>query len=170
MVNVTPHALQREMADTGAIIGGDCDGTVYLRDRWFGSDDAIYAAARLAEVVSNEGALTDLIGNLPKTSLSILSLDDNSPLHAALLALLTEEANFAGARVSRESGIRVDFADSWVHVDDVASTSKPTLRIEGDDDDCLARLAGLITDLLSRRHPELKISFPISPMMTFRSP
>lgn len=170
MVNVTPHALQREMADTGAIIGGDCDGTFYLRDRWFGSDDAIYAAARLTEIVSNEGALTDLVAKLPKTSLSILSLDDNSPLHAALLALLNEKTNFAGARVSRESGVRVDFADSWVRIDDVGSTSKPTLRIEGDDDECLARLTSLITDLLSRKYPELKISFPTSTMMTFRSP
>lgn len=169
MVNATPHTLQREMSDTGAIIGGDCDGTVYLRDRWFGSDDAIYAAARLTEIVSNEGALTDLIATLPKTSLSVLPLDDNSPLHAALLALLTEEANFAGARISREDGIRVDFADSWVHIDDVVSTRKPTLRLEGDDDVCLARLAGLITDLLSRKYPKLKISFPTSTMTTFRS-
>ena len=170
MVNATPHTLQREMADTGAIIGGDCDGTFYLRDRWFGSDDAIYAAARLAEIVSNEGALTDLIASLPETSLKVLPLDDNSALHAALLALLTDEANFAGARISREDGIRVDFADSWVHVDAVASSSKPTLRIEGDDDDCLARLEGLIADLLSRKYPELKTSFPTSTMTTFRSP
>ena len=90
------------MADTGAIIGGDCDGAFYLRDRWFGSDDAIYAAARLTEIVSNEGALTDLIASLPETSLRVLPLGDNSRLHAALWALLSEEANFAGARVSRE--------------------------------------------------------------------
>jgi len=160
MVNAIPHSLQREMADTGAIIGGDCDGAFYLRDRWFGSDDAIYAAARLTEIVSNEGALTDLIASLPETSLRVLPLCDNSPLHAALWALLAEEANFAGARVSRENGIRVDFADSWVHIDDAALTNKPTLRIEGDDDDCLARLEGLITDLLLRSYPELKISFP----------
>ena len=160
MVNAIPHSLQREMADTGAIIGGDCDGAFYLRDRWFGSDDAIYAAARLTEIVSNEGALTDLIASLPETSLKVLPLGDNSPLHAALWALLGEEANFAGARVSRENGIRVDFADSWVHIDDAALTNKPTLRIEGDDDDCLARLEGLITDLLLRSYPELKISFP----------
>ena len=37
---------------------------------------------------------------------------------------------FAGARVSRENGVRVDFADSWVHIDDAALTNKPTLRIE----------------------------------------
>ena len=160
MVNAIPHSLQREMADTGAIIGGDCDGAFYLRDRWFGSDDAIYAAARLTEIVSNEGALTDLIASLPETSLRVLPLGDNSRLHAALWALLSEEANFAGARVSRENGIRVDFADSWVHIDDAALTNKPTLRIEGDDDDCLTRLEGLITDLLLRSYPELKISFP----------
>ena len=170
MVNATPHALQREMTDTGAIIGGDCDGTLYLRDRWFGSDDAIYAAARLTEIVSNEGALTDLIDALPTTSLNVLPLGDNSSVHSALLALLAEEANFAGARVSRENGIRVDFADSWAHIDDVGTTSMPTLRIEGDDDSCRTRLEGLIADLLSRKYPELKLSFATSTMTTFRSP
>ena len=170
MVNATPHALQREMTDTGAIIGGDCDGTLYLRDRWFGSDDAIYAAARLTEIVSNEGALTDLIDALPTTSLNVLPLGDNSSVHSALLALLAEEANFAGARVSRENGIRVDFADSWAHIDDVGATSMPTLRIEGDDDSCRTRLEGLIADLLSRKYPELKLSFATSTMTTFRSP
>lgn len=169
-VDATPHTLQREMTETGAIIGGDCDGTFYLRDRWFGSDDAIYAAARLSEIVSNEGALLDLIATLPETSLNVLNLGDNRPLHTVLWALLGEEANFAGARVSRVNGIRVDFADSWVHIDDVASTSSPTLRIEGDDDNCRARLEGLITDLLSSKHPEIKISFSTSSMTTFRSP
>ena len=169
MVDATPQALQREMADTGAIIGGDCDGTLYLRDRWFGSDDAIYAAARLTEIVSNEGALTELVAALPKTSLSVLSLRDKEPLHTVLLSLLTDEANFAGARISQIDGVRVDFADSWVHIDKFASTSEPTLRIEGDDDRCRDRLEGLLTDLLSRNNPELSISFPSSTMTTFRS-
>ena len=169
MVDATPQALQREMTNTGAIIGGDCDGTIYLRDRWFGSDDAIYAAARLTEIVSNEGALTELIAALPKTSLHVLSLRNKEPLHTALLSLLTDEANFAGARISQINGVRVDFADSWVHVDKCASTNEPTLRIEGDDDSCRDRLEELLTDLLSRKNPELSISFPSSTMTTFRS-
>lgn len=170
MVEATPHVLQQEMAETGAIIGGDCDGTLYLRDRWFGSDDAIYAAARLTEIVSNEGTLSDLIAGLPKTSLSVLPLSSASPLHAALLALISEEASFAGARVSRGNGIRVDFADSWLHIDDVGATNEPTLRIEGDDDSCRTQLEGLVTDLLSRKYPDLEISFPTPIVTTFRSP
>ena len=100
MVDSAPHVLQREMTDSGAIIGGDCDGAFYLRDRWFGSDDAIYAGARLAEIVSNEGPLTDLIAALPETSLSVLPLSDKTPLHNALLVLLSDATSFAGARIS----------------------------------------------------------------------
>ena len=169
IVNATPHALQREMTASGAVIGGDCDGTLYLRDRWFGSDDAIYAAARLAEIVSNEGALTKLVAALPETSLNILPLSDKSTLHAALFAVLEEKANFAGARVTHETGIRVDFADSWVHVDDIASTGTPTLRIEGDDEHCRIQLEALIASLVTHKHPELKISFPTATMTTSRS-
>ena len=169
IADATPHALQRAMTASGAVIGGDCDGTLYLRDRWFGSDDAIYAAARLVEIVSNEGALTKLAAALPETSLNILPLSDDSTLHAALFALLADKANFAGARVLQENGIRVDFADSWVHVDDVASTGAPTLRIEGDDVHCRIQLEALIASLVSHKHPELQISFPTATMTTSRS-
>jgi len=169
-VDTAPHVLQSEMAETGAVVGGDCNGAFYLRDRWFGSEDAIYAAARLTEIVSNEGALTELLSTLPETSLIVLPLRDKRSLHVALFSLLAEEANFAGARVSQINGIRVDFADSWVHIDDVGSSSEPSLRIEGDDDSCRSRLEGLISELLSRDNPELSLTFPTSSMTTLRSP
>jgi phosphomannomutase/phosphoglucomutase len=169
MVDSAPHVLQREMTDSGAIIGGDCDGAFYLRDRWFGSDDAIYAGARLAEIVSNEGPLTDLIAALPETSLSVLPLSDKAPLHDALLVLLSDETSFAGARISQANGIRVDFADSWAHIDD-GLASDPTLRFEGDDDSCRARLEELVADLLSQKYPELALPTPLPTMTTSRSP
>ena len=169
MVDSAPHVLQREMTESGAIIGGDCDGAFYLRDRWFGSDDAIYAGARLAEIVSNEGPLTDLIAALPETSLSVLHLSNNPPLHDALLVLLSDEASFAGARISQANGIRVDFADSWAHIDG-ALANGPTLRFEGDDDSCRGRLEELVADLLSQKYPELAIPTPLPTMTTSRSP
>jgi phosphomannomutase/phosphoglucomutase len=169
MVDSAPHVLQREMTDSGAIIGGDCDGAFYLRDRWFGSDDAIYAGARLAEIVSNEGPLTRLIAALPETSLSVLPLSDKAPLHDALLVLLSDETSFAGARISQANGIRVDFADSWAHIDD-GLASDPTLRFEGDDDSCRARLEELVADLLSQKYPELALPTPLPTMTTSRSP
>ena len=170
LVDTAPHVLQSEMAETGAVVGGDCNGAFNLRDRWFGSEDAIYAAARLTEIVSNEGALTELLSTLPETSLIVLPLRDKRSLHVALFSLLAEEAIFAGARVSQMNGIRVDFADSWVHIDDVGSSSEPSLRVEGDDDSCRSRLEGLISDLLSRDNPELSLTFPTSSMTTLRSP
>lgn len=170
MVNSTPHALQREMSESGAVIGGDCNGVFYLRDRWFGSDDAIYAAARLAEIVSNEGALTDLVAKLPETSLSVLSLNSEPDLHAALLVLLSDEANFAGARLSQTDGMRVDFADSWVHIDSVGCTHEPTLRIEGDDESCRNRLEELIADFLSQQHPGLALPMSLPTLTTPRKP
>ena len=169
MVNSAPNVLQREMTDSGAIIGGDCDGAFYLRDRWFGSDDAIYAGARLAEIVSNEGPLTDLIAALPETSLSVLPLSDKTPLHNALLVLLSDATSFAGARISQTDGIRVDFADSWAHIDDVLAND-PTLRFEGDDDGCRGRLEELVADLLSQKYPELVLPTPLPTMTTSRSP
>ncbi len=160
LVNSKPSVLQQEMLDAGALIGGDSDGHIYLKDRWFGSDDAIYATARLAEIISNQGPLKNLLESLPQTSLSVLSLEGRDQLHSALETLMSDEAAFAGARISRVDGTRIDFADSWVHIDNIDCRVTPTLRFEGDDDACRSRLESLVADLLSQKRPELTLLMP----------
>ena len=169
MADTTPHVFQREMSESGAIMAGDCNGTFYLRDRWFGSDDAIYAAARLVEIIGNEGPLSSLVASLPESSFSVVSLADQSALQEALLEIMSDDTSFAGARISRVDGIRVDFADSWAHIDDENSRDEPTLIFEGDDDSCRSRLESLIADLLSQRHPELALPQPSLNLPTSRS-
>lgn len=169
MADTTPHVFQREMSESGAIMAGDCNGTFYLRDRWFGSDDAIYAAARLVEIISNEGPLSSLVASLPESSFSVVSLADQPALQEALLEIMSDDTSFAGARISRVDGIRVDFADSWAHIDDENSRDEPTLIFEGDDDSCRSRLESLIADLLSQRHPELALPQPSLNLPTSRS-
>ncbi len=44
----TGHSLiKTKMAETGAPLAGEMSGHIFFADRWYGFDDAIYAAVRL---------------------------------------------------------------------------------------------------------------------------
>ena len=51
----TGHAfIKRAMAELDAVCGGEMSGHFYFRDKWRGFDDAIFAAARLAEILARD--------------------------------------------------------------------------------------------------------------------
>lgn len=49
-----PNILYK-MDDTDSILGGEMSGHMFFRDRYYGFDDGIYAAARLLEILSQSG-------------------------------------------------------------------------------------------------------------------
>ncbi|WP_027359609.1 phosphomannomutase/phosphoglucomutase [Desulforegula conservatrix] len=65
----TGHSLIKEKMKTEkAALAGEMSGHMFFEDRYFGYDDAIYAACRLLEIMSNtDRKLSDLISDLPKT-------------------------------------------------------------------------------------------------------
>ena len=49
----TGHSLIKgKMKEEKAVLGGEMSGHIFFADRYFGYDDAIYAAARLLEILS----------------------------------------------------------------------------------------------------------------------
>ena len=46
--------MRAKMLETGALLGGEFSGHLYIKERWFGFDDAIYAAARVLEIMALE--------------------------------------------------------------------------------------------------------------------
>ena len=62
------HAREKYM-ETGALLGGEFSGHIFFGERWYGFDDAIYATARLAEMMSGTGLdLTTLLAEYPDTA------------------------------------------------------------------------------------------------------
>ena len=156
-----PQVVQREMQTKGALIGGDSAGAVYIRDRWLGSNDPLYSAARLAEIISNsDSKLSALIEALPTITTSVVRLLEAEVLHEALFSLLRDESNFPGARITLSEGVRVDFADSGLHLEPIDTEGSASLRFEGDDVECRQRLERLLEELLARKHPDLVLPLP----------
>ncbi|HEX5237204.1 MAG TPA: phosphomannomutase/phosphoglucomutase, partial [Sphingomicrobium sp.] len=52
----TGHSLiKSKMKETGAPLAGEMSGHIFFKHRWYGFDDALYAAVRLIEAVSESG-------------------------------------------------------------------------------------------------------------------
>ncbi len=65
----TGHSLiKKKIKEEKAVLAGEMSGHIFFADRWFGFDDAVYASARLLEILSrSEKKLSDLLADLPKT-------------------------------------------------------------------------------------------------------
>ena len=130
-------------------------------DRLVSAVETTLGAARLAEIISNsDSRLSALVEALPTISTSVVRLLEAEVLHAALFNLLRDDTNFPGARITLSEGVRVDFADSSVHLEPLDGEGAASLRFDGDDVECRQRLERLLTDMLARKHPDLVLPLP----------
>ena len=65
----TGHSLiKAKMQETRAELAGEMSGHMFFADRYYGFDDALYAACRLMEIVANSGQpLSGQLAGLPQT-------------------------------------------------------------------------------------------------------
>ena len=70
IVSRTGHSLiKQRMKEEGALLAGEMSGHIFFADRYFGYDDAIYAAVRLLEIVAGSGKTPrELLADVPKTA------------------------------------------------------------------------------------------------------
>ena len=63
----TGHALMKaKLKQTGAMLAGEMSGHFYFNDYWFGFDDALYAAARMIQILSEDSrSSSDVFAELP---------------------------------------------------------------------------------------------------------
>lgn len=152
------HTLMKEkMRETGALIGGEYSGHIYIKERWFGSDDAIYVAARLLEVVTEDPRpLHEQLAEFPaspSTPELQLMMAEGQPQQAmrAIMAV----ANFPDARVVDLDGLRIEFGDAWGLVRPSNTTPSLVFRFEADDEAALERIKGRFRELLHKALPDV---------------
>jgi phosphomannomutase/phosphoglucomutase len=115
----TGHSLiKSKMKETKAKLAGEMSGHIFFADRWFGFDDAIYASARLYEIVSNQSeALSTLTADLaPVVNTPEIRIDCEEELKFKLIEaaskILSSNAG-QGGNLTTIDGIRVDYTDCW---------------------------------------------------------
>jgi phosphomannomutase/phosphoglucomutase len=65
----TGHSLiKKKIKEEKAVLAGEMSGHIFFADRYFGFDDAIYASARLLEILSrSKQKLSEMLADLPVT-------------------------------------------------------------------------------------------------------
>jgi phosphomannomutase len=112
----TGHSLiKAKMAEIGSPLAGEMSGHIFFADKWYGFDDALYAAVRLLGIVARmDGKLSAVREALPhvlNTPELRFDCDDLRKFEVIreVAARLTDE----GATVSDIDGVRVSTPDGW---------------------------------------------------------
>jgi len=139
----TGHSLiKAKMAEIGAPLAGEMSGHIFFADRYYGFDDALYAAVRLLGFLAGQDrTLAEWRDSLPQpvnTPELRFPCDDTRKFEVVreVGARLAAE----GADVNTVDGLRVTTADGWWLLR--ASNTQDVLvaRCEGRDEAGLARL------------------------------
>jgi phosphomannomutase/phosphoglucomutase len=153
--------IKEKMLETGALLGGEYTGHICFKERWFGFDDGLYAAARLIEIVSMSGlAISDLLQEFPKSVCTPeIIIETGESQKFSFIEMLSEHGDFGEGKVSKLDGVRADFEDGWGLVR--ASNTGPaiTLRFEADDQAALDRIQHLFREQIGIVNPSLSDSF-----------
>ena len=162
VMSQTGHSLiKAKMQESGALLAGEMSGHIFFKERWYGFDDAIYAAARLLEILINSAeSPAEIFAALPgAVATPELRLDMPEEAHADFMQQILAAANFDNAEVSTIDGLRVDFSDSWGLIRPSNTTPCLVLRFEGDDEAALETVKGQFRELLTGIDAGLSLPF-----------
>ncbi len=160
----TGHSLiKAKMKEENALLAGEMSGHMFFGDRYYGYDDALYAAQRLAEIVDQNPSKTldAYFSAWPKT--------ENTPeirkeCPDAVKFKLIDKAQDYFKQLSGDfelvdvDGIRINFSDGWGLLR--ASNTQPVLvlRFEAETPERLKEIRAFIEKPLEKWIEEMKAS------------
>lgn len=139
----TGHSfIKQKLQETGAPLAGEMSGHIFFKERWYGFDDALYAGARLLEILSRASDPGAALEGLPQAvSTPELHLHLAEGENYALMDKLRAGARFDGAReIIAIDGLRVEYADGFGLARPSNTTPVIVLRFEADDESALHRI------------------------------
>lgn len=115
-----------EMKRTGAVIGGEGNGGVIYPALHYGRDALVGIALFLTLLAKSGKTVSELKKEYPAYAIAKnkVELTPDIDVDAILAAV---KAKFAGERITDIDGVKIDFADSWVHLR--KSNTEPIIRI-----------------------------------------
>jgi phosphomannomutase/phosphoglucomutase len=142
----TGHSLiKKKMKETQAELAGEMSGHMFFADRYFGYDDAVYAACRLLEILSGtDRSLSELLSDLPQTcNTPEIRVECPDHLKFEVVKRLCDDFRKHYPVIDID-GARVLFDGGWGLVR--ASNTQPALvlRFEADSEQRLAEIRDIV--------------------------
>jgi phosphomannomutase/phosphoglucomutase len=147
----TGHSLiKKKMKEEGAALAGEMSGHMFFADRYFGFDDATYAACRLLEILATTGqTISDLLADVPETfTTPEIRVDCPDNLKFDVVRQVADVFR-KDYRIIDIDGVRVLFDDGWGLVR--ASNTQPALvlRFEAATPERLEEIRQLVEGTLA---------------------
>lgn len=158
----TGHSLiKQKMRDEGAIIAGEFSGHIFIGDRYFGYDDAIYAGLRLVEIMKITGkGLEELLLDVPRTyatpELRIECQEDEKKEIVERIVVRFREYKCDGGSpytirdLNTTDGVRILFEKGWVLVRSSNTQPVIVMRVEAGDEDSLRQYKEFVEEEINK--------------------
>jgi phosphomannomutase/phosphoglucomutase len=138
------------MKETGAPLGGEMSGHIFISDRFYGYDDAVYVSARLLEIVSqSDRKVSELLSDVPDYySTPEIRLECKNDQEKFAIVSKAVEYFKANHDVIDVDGVRILFGDGWGLVR--ASNTQPVIvvRFEARSPERLEEIQSLVISKL----------------------
>ncbi|MFT6641264.1 MAG: phosphomannomutase/phosphoglucomutase, partial [Flavobacteriaceae bacterium] len=159
----TGHSfIKARIKETGALLGGEMSGHMFFKERWYGFDDALYAAARLLEILSKtDRPASEIFAEIPNsinTPELNVTLDEDGAQHAFVKQFMAN-GNFEGATLTTIDGVRADYADGWGLLRASNTTPSLVIRFEADTDEALARIQNEFRKIMNATDANVTVPF-----------
>ena len=144
------HSLiKAKMKEEKAALGGEMSGHIFFADRYFGYDDAIYAALRLLEILSQTGKqISSLLSDVPQTfATPEIRIDCPDDKKAEVVNKIKNHYRNTPGVIDID-GVRIPFKEGWALVR--SSNTQPiiVLRFEASSSEALQAIRREVEELL----------------------
>lgn len=146
------HSLMKnKMKVEGAVLAGEMSGHVFFGDKFFGYDDAVYAALRLLEIISKTGKrVSQLLDGIPPAfATPEIRVECPDEIKFDLVEKVKEEFK-KEYKVIDIDGVRIEFPDGWGLIRPSNTQPALVLRFEARTKERLEEIRSLIEGTLER--------------------
>ena len=158
----TGHSLiKSKLKETNALLAGEMSGHFFIKERWYGFDDALYAGARLLELLSHVEDIDGVLNSLPDSvNTPELQIKVEEGENHALIAALQQNADFSRAQqIVTIDGLRVEYADGFGLARASNTTPVIVLRFEADNEQSLESIKQDFRNNILRVKPDAALPF-----------
>ncbi|QLC73261.1 phosphomannomutase/phosphoglucomutase [Pseudomonas sp. LPB0260] len=158
----TGHSLiKKKMKETGALLAGEMSGHIFFKERWFGFDDGIYAAARLLEILSQDKRDAEQVFAAFPSDISTpeINIQVTEQSKFGLIDSLQRDGVWGEGNITSLDGVRVDYPKGWGLVRASNTTPVLVLRFEADSEQELERIKAVFRGQLQRVAADINLPF-----------
>lgn len=162
----TGHSfIKTKMHDTGALLAGEMSGHIFFADKYYGYDDAIYAAIRLIDLCSRyKKPLNTLLTDIPKvynTPEIRIKIDETQKLK--VIEHIKNKLTAQGLVFNDIDGVRVNVDNGWWLLRSSNTEAMLIIRCESSSKEGLQKLVNYVSALL------LEIGVYVTPVESYKN-